>query len=63
MRGEVCVTHLCHKVRLSLDKLISTRKELAERYFSVFIFIEDGDHSFYKRVLVELRDIKNLIRV
>jgi hypothetical protein len=50
-------------VRLSLDKLISTRKELAERYFSVFIFIEDGDHSFYKRVLVELRDIKNLIRV
>jgi hypothetical protein len=50
-------------VRLSLDKLISTRKELAERYFSVFIFIEDGDDSFYKRVLVELRDIKNLIRV
>lgn len=63
MRSEVYVTRLCRRVRPNLDEMMSTRKELTERYFSIFIFIEDGDDSFDERVLIELGDIKNLIGV
>jgi len=63
MQNEVCAIRLFRRERPNLDELIITRKELAEGYLSIFIFIEDGDDSFDERILIELRDIENLIGV
>ena len=63
MQNEFCAIRLFRRARPNLDKLMGTGEELAEGYFSIFIFIEDGDDSFDERVLIELRDIENLVGV
>lgn len=40
-----------------------TRQELAEGYFPIFVFIEDGDDPLDEGVLVKFGNVKDLIGV
>lgn len=40
-----------------------TGKELSERDFTVFVFVENGDDSFDEGVLVEFGDVEDFLGV
>ena len=63
MRIWVYAPRRCRRGRPDLDGEGCTWEELAERYFPVFVFIEDGDDTLDEGVLVEFRHVEDLIGV
>jgi len=63
MQIGACVLHLCRIEMPILNEKSLTRQEFTEGYFSVFIFVEDGDDSLDERVLVKFWHIKDFVRV
>ena len=63
MRIWVYATRRCRRGRPDLDGQGCTWEELAEGYFPVFVFIEDGYDTLDKGVLVEFRHVEYLVGV